>query len=171
MTLPLFLGAVVPLLIATADTSRMAKPPGDPLVADSIVVEKGARTLTLYHRGAPVRTYRVALGGSPLGDKVRQGDRRTPEGLFFIESRNPQSRFHLGLRVSYPSPEHRARAARLGVSPGGDIMVHGLPRRFAYLGAAHARQDWTEGCIALTNAEIEEIWRAVGDGTPIEIKP
>ncbi len=139
--------------------------------ADSIVVEKAARTLTLYRRGLAVRAYYVALGGSPVGDKVRAGDGRTPEGLFRIEARNPKSRFHLALRISYPSAAHRARAAALGVSPGGDIMVHGLPPAFASYGREHRQTDWTEGCIALTNAEIEEIYRSVPVGSPIEIRP
>ena len=139
--------------------------------ADSIVVEKAARTLTLYRRGIPVRAYYIALGGSPVGDKVRAGDKRTPEGKFRIEARNPRSQYYLALRVSYPSAAHRARAAALGVSPGGDIMVHGLPPAFASYGRDHRRTDWTEGCIALSNAEIEEVYRSVPVGAPIEIKP
>jgi murein L,D-transpeptidase YafK len=172
----LLVGAVMPLFLvaaealgATSSDDRLA--PAGPLVADSIVVEKSTRTLTLYHGGVPVRTYRIALGGDPVGDKVRQGDRRTPEGVFRIEGRNPRSKYYRSLRISYPSAAHRARAAQLGVSPGGDIMIHGLAPRYAYLGAAHLEQDWTEGCIAVTNDEIEEIWAAVADGAPIEIKP
>jgi murein L,D-transpeptidase YafK len=155
--------------VAPATSAAVA--PVAPVAADSLVVVKSARRLTLFHRGVPVREYRVALGANPVGDKVRQGDRRTPEGLFRIAARNPESRFHLSLRVSYPDAAHRARAAALGVSPGGDIMLHGLPGRFASVGVRHTEFDWTEGCVAVTNAEIEEIWRLVPNGAAIEIKP
>lgn len=139
-------------------------------IADSIVVRKRAHQLVLYERGVPLRRYAVALG-EPDGDKQYLGDNRTPEGLFHIVDRNPYSRYHLALRISYPDSAHRARAAALGRSPGGDIMIHGLPRAFADVGAAHREEDWTEGCIAVTNEEIEEIWRIVPVGIPIEIEP
>ena len=138
--------------------------------ADSIVLEKKKHTLTLFAAGAPVRSYLVALG-NPAGDKQRQGDRRTPEGVFRIDSRNPGSKYHLALHISYPDAAHAASAKAKGVSPGGDIMIHGLAPQFAAAGALHRTHDWTEGCIALTNDEIEEIWIAVRDGTPIQIKP
>lgn len=144
--------------------------PGPVGVADSIVVEKKARRLTLYHMGRALRSYRVALGGSPTLDKVMRGDRRTPEGLFYIEARNPNSQFHLSLRISYPSARHREVAARLGVDPGDDIMIHGLPNGRRKVGKAHLTKDWTNGCVALTDEEMEEIWSAVPVGTPIEIK-
>ena len=138
---------------------------------DSIRVEKSAHRLSLFQRGRLARTYMVALGQQPVGDKVRRGDMRTPEGRFLIEARNPQSKYHRALRISYPDAAHRARARQLGVSPGGDIMIHGLPPRQAWVGAAHRDFDWTEGCIALTNEEIEELWSAVPVGTPIHILP
>ena len=141
------------------------------LAADSVVVEKGAHRLTLYYRGSPVRSYRIALGGNPRGTKQRIGDRRTPEGLYHIDWRNPESRFHLSLHISYPDDADRARAARSGVSPGGAIMIHGLPRGYEDVGAAHSEVDWTDGCVAVTNEEVEEIWRAVPLGAPIQIKP
>lgn len=158
---------------APAGASSGAATTGAPalLTADSIVVEKGAHRLTLYHGGIPFRSYLVALGRNPVGDKVRAGDRRTPEGRFRIDWRNPQSRYHLSLHVSYPDSAHAARAAMLGVSPGGDIMIHGLPDRYRDVGAAHREDDWTDGCIAVTDEEIEEIWRAVPDGIPIDIRP
>lgn len=118
-----------------------------------------------------MRTYSVALGSNPVGDKRRRGDGRTPEGLYYIEGRNPRSKYHLSLRISYPHDLQRTKAARRGVSPGGDIMIHGLPTAFATIGALHRQQDWTEGCIAVTNDEIEEIWRAVPNGARILIKP
>jgi murein L,D-transpeptidase YafK len=172
--LTLLVGTVAIALLGPADSTRAvprSAPPPTPFAADSIVVEKAAHRLTLYHHGALVRSYLVALGQRPVGDKVRLGDMRTPEGLFHIEARNPNSRYHLALRISYPDAEHRARASALGVSPGGDIMIHGLPDRQASVGAAHRDFDWTEGCIAVTNEEIEEIWGAVPVGTPIHIKP
>ena len=138
---------------------------------DSILVEKSAHRLSLFQRGKVARTYLVALGQQPVGDKVRRGDMRTPEGRFRIEARNPQSRYHRALRISYPDAAHRARARALGVSPGGDIMIHGLPARQAWVGSQHRDFDWTEGCIAVTNMEIEEIWSAVPIGTPIHITP
>jgi murein L,D-transpeptidase YafK len=141
------------------------------LYADSIVVEKGLRTLTLYSNGFRVKTYFVALGKQPVGDKQRIGDNRTPEGVYRIDAKNPQSKFHKALHISYPDASHIARANALGVAPGGDIMIHGLPRQFADLGQEHRTYDWTEGCIAVTNAEIEEIWRAIPMGAVIEIRP
>jgi murein L,D-transpeptidase YafK len=166
---------------ATARTATVASPAADPgtptatldrrFPADSIVVEKGAHRLSLFQRGKLVRTYLVALGQEPVGDKVRRGDLRTPEGRFRIEARNPASKFHRSLKISYPDASHRARAQALGVSPGGDIMIHGLPARQAWVGPAHRDFDWTEGCIAVTNEEIEEIWSAVPVGTLIHIKP
>ena len=142
-----------------------------PSLADSIVVYKRERTLTLFLRGVPVRSYFVALGSRPIGDKVSAGDDRTPEGLFHINAHNPASKYHLALRISYPDDAHRERAAKLGVDPGGDIMIHGLPLKFKDAGKDHRLDDWTNGCVALTNQEIEEIWHAVPDGTPIQIKP
>lgn len=141
------------------------------VLADSLVLDKSDRQLTLFYRGEVVQTYGVALGKNPVGDKVRRGDGRTPEGLYYIQGRNPQSKFHLSLRISYPDASHRLNAAKRGVSPGGDIMIHGLPKAFATVGALHRQQDWTEGCVAVTNEEIEEIWRAVPNGARILIKP
>ena len=127
--------------------------------------------MTLYSRGTPVRRYRIALGGSPEGNKVRLGDRRTPEGLYHIDWRNPNSRFHLSLHISYPGPADLARADSAGVSPGGSIMIHGLPHGYEDVGASHVEVDWTDGCVAVTNEEVEEIWQAVPLGVPIQIKP
>jgi murein L,D-transpeptidase YafK len=141
------------------------------ITADSIVVEKSTRTLTLYQLGTPVRTYKVALGRQPVGDKVKIGDNRTPEGVFFIDYKKPESKYYKSLHISYPDIAHSTRASKLGVAPGGDIMIHGLPAEFAKLGAEHRTYDWTEGCIALTNSEIDEIFRAIPMGAVIQIKP
>lgn len=139
--------------------------------ADSMVLDKSDRRLTMFYRGRPVVSYSVALGSDPEGAKQRRGDGKTPEGLYFIEARNPESKYHLALRVSYPSSADRQRAQMQGISPGGDIMIHGLPNAFATIGALHRQQDWTQGCIAVTNEEIEEIWRAVPNGAWILITP
>jgi lipoprotein-anchoring transpeptidase ErfK/SrfK len=159
-------------------TSGPALPPrfashasGSTVVADSIVVEKSTRRMTLFHEGSPVRVYFIALGNHPVGPKTTIGDGRTPEGLYYIAGHNPDSKYHLSLAVSYPNDRDAANARARGVSPGGDIMIHGLPDRFASLGASHRQWDWTEGCIAVTNAEIEEIWSAIPDGALILIKP
>ena len=154
--------------------TRAARPRlgGGPIgLADSIVVEKGARRLTLYHVGRPIRSYLVALGGNPVGDKRAAGDRRTPEGLFYIDGRNPYSKYHLSLKISYPTAAQRERAAAQGVDPGGNIMIHGLPNGRGDVGPYHRITDWTNGCVALTDEEIEELWSAVPIGTPVHIKP
>jgi murein L,D-transpeptidase YafK len=156
---------------AAAPVLRAAAPKAKLVVADSLVLDKSDRRLTLFYRGEMVRKYAVALGKNPIGDKLRRGDGRTPEGLFFINGRNPNSKYHRALRISYPDVAHSAKAAKRGVSPGGDIMIHGLPKAFATVGALHRQQDWTEGCVAVTNQEIEEIWRAVPNGARILIQP
>ena len=139
--------------------------------ADSIVVHKARRTLTLYNGGQVLRRYLVALGRTPIGAKRRQGDGKTPEGEYTIIGRNRYSSYHRSLRISYPNAADQAYARRAGVSAGGDIVIHGLPNGMGEVGAAHRESDWTEGCIAVTNEEIEEIWRLVPDGTPIRIEP
>ncbi len=149
-------------------SSVVASPLG---LVDSIVVEKKAHRLTLFRDGRPMRTYLVALGGHPMGDKLSAGDRRTPEGMFYIDSRQPNSRYHLALHISYPDAIHRARSLAAGMQPGGDIMIHGLPNGMGAAGALHRQNDWTNGCVALTDEEIEQIWSVVPIGTPVEIKP
>jgi murein L,D-transpeptidase YafK len=139
--------------------------------ADQVIVTKSARTLTLLSQGKVLRTYKVALGGTPVGAKEQEGDHRTPEGHYILDRRNPKSRFYKSIHVSYPNDQDKKRAPESGVTPGGDIMVHGLPNGFGWLGATHRNMDWTDGCIAVTNAEMDEIWELVADGTPIEIRP
>ena len=139
--------------------------------ADRVLVEKQARRLTLWRGGKVWKTYRVALGGQPRGDKQCQGDHKTPEGNFTIDYHQPASSFHRSLHISYPDAAHRAAARRLGCDPGGLIMIHGITNGMGWLGAAHRATDWTDGCIAVTNPEIEEIYAAVPNGTPVEIRP
>jgi murein L,D-transpeptidase YafK len=139
--------------------------------ADRIVVFKAKRTMLLYQGDKLLKNYRVALGSDPVGPKSRQGDHRTPEGRYRIDAKNSKSQFHLSLHISYPDEKDRANAKRLGVNPGGDIMIHGLPDKYAYLGLMQSHYDWTDGCIAVSNAEIEEIWKLVPVGTAVEIHP
>ena len=139
--------------------------------ADHVVVEKQARRLTLMRGDRVLKIYAIALGGQARGPKVCQGDNRTPEGTYVIDSRNQNSRFHRALHVSYPNARDREAARKARCNPGGDIMVHGLPNGYGWLGRSHTLHDWTAGCVAVTNDEIEEIWRLVPNGTPIEIKP
>ncbi|MBN7136981.1 hypothetical protein A7A76_19765 [Lysobacter enzymogenes] len=132
--------------------------------ADRIQVDKSERRMRLYRDGKLIRTYPILLGDAPAGHKRQQGDERTPEGDYRISGRNPNSRFHLSLRVSYPNAADRRQAQARGVDPGGDIMIHGgTPRGYA--------RDWTDGCIALTDSQIEEVWSLVPTGTPIRIDP
>jgi murein L,D-transpeptidase YafK len=149
----------------------LAQTAAGPLHADRVVVLKKERTLQLMSQGKAIKTYKVALGGDPIGPKTRQGDHKTPEGLYVLDSRNVHSQFYKSIHISYPNAHDRAAARQKGVSPGGDVFVHGLPKGYAWVGASHRAKDWTDGCIAVTNQEIDEIWRAVTDGTPIEIRP
>jgi len=153
-------------LLCTAATGKDAVP-----AVDHIVVLKSARTMTLYSGDKMIRRYRIALGGSPIGPKQQEGDHKTPEGIYTVDTRNAHSQFHLALHVSYPNAHDREQARKRGVSPGGDIMIHGLPPAFAYLGKLQRQMDWTDGCIAVSNQEIEEIWRLVPVGTRVEIRP
>jgi murein L,D-transpeptidase YafK len=141
------------------------------LHADHVVVLKKERTLELLSRGKLIKTYKVALGGDSVGPKTRQGDHKTPEGVYVLDFRNAHSQFYKAIHVSYPNEHDRALAREKGVSPGGDVFVHGLPNGYGAIGAAHRLKDWTDGCIAVTNQEMDEIWKTVPDGTQIEIKP
>jgi tetratricopeptide (TPR) repeat protein len=139
--------------------------------ADRILVEKSARRLMLISQGEVLKTYKIALGGNPIGPKERQGDNKTPEGTYVIDARNRDSRFHLSLHISYPNERDKNRAKELGDSPGGDIMIHGIKNGSSWVGDAHAEIDWTKGCIAVTNEEIEEIAKLAPNGTIVEIRP
>lgn len=139
--------------------------------ADRIIVHKSAHTMELMHAGRVIKSYKIALGGDPVGAKTRQGDHKTPEGTYAIDSRNAQSKFHRSLHISYPNAADRERARKLGVAPGGDVFIHGLPNGYGFVGAAHRARDWTDGCIAVTDQEIEEIWQLVNKGTPVDIRP
>lgn len=142
--------------------------------ADQVVVKKSQRKLELHNNGRVVREYRVALGGSPDGHKYREGDQRTPIGDYMLNWRNPNSNFYKSIHISYPSERDRAVSRTLGYSnPGGMIMIHGLPNyvHSEALRQQYANRDWTQGCIAVQNHEMDEIWAMVRDGTPIKILP
>jgi murein L,D-transpeptidase YafK len=140
--------------------------------ADKIVVIKSKRLILLMNNGEILKAYRIALGKSPVGHKSRQGDQKTPEGTYVIDSRTADSKFYLALHISYPNELDIKKAEKIGVDPGGRIMIHGLPNGLGkQIGKLHRLSDWTDGCIAVTNSEMDEIWRLVPDGITIEIKP
>lgn len=141
------------------------------VTGNRIVVSKSNHSLVLYSGTKALKTYRISLGREPVGAKQFEGDGRTPEGIYEIAGRNAKSTCHLALRISYPSASDLTRARTMGRPPGGDIMIHGMRNGFGWLGRWHRWRDWTAGCIAVTNAEMDELWRVVPDGTSVEIRP
>jgi len=139
-------------------------------VADYILIVKSTRTMALLNHGHVLKSYKVALGGDPVGPKLKAGDNKTPEGRYIIDSKNSHSRFHLALHISYPNKTDRERANKLGVNPGGGVEIHGLESKYAWIGSLHRQINWTAGCIAVTNPEIEEIYKMVPVGTAVEIR-
>lgn len=158
------------LLISLTGCFRVALAESLPM-ADKVLVKKSQRTMFLIKDGHPYREYHISLGDNPKGHKQKQGDERTPEGRYVIDFRNPRSRFHLSLHINYPNGNDREAAQQRGVNPGGDIFIHGLPNGMEQFAPMFKKKDWTDGCIAVNNREIEEIWRLVRNGTPIEILP
>jgi murein L,D-transpeptidase YafK len=163
--------AVTSLAVLCAASVMIGQVPEKNESADRVVIVKSARTMTLERGGQPIKTYKVALGGQPIGAKQQQGDHKTPEGEYFIDAKIAHSQFYMALHLSYPSAEDRARARKRGVSPGGDVEIHGLGKKYGWIGDRHRLTDWTDGCIAVTNEEIEDIFRIVPVGTHVEIKP
>ena len=160
----LVLGVLLGLFVATAaDASGTIQ-------ADKVVVIKNEKLLLLLRDGKILKSYRVAIGRKP-GRRVRQGDNRTPEGRYVIDGRNPGSIYYKALHISYPNASDVSNARKLGVSPGGEVLIHGLPSGFEDLGDSHADLNWTRGCIAVSNEEMDEIWELVADGTPVRIVP
>ena len=161
--------------VAAADYLKLSRtePPlaPEPERADLILIEKGARRLTLLRQGKVLATYPVSLGFTPAGRKEREGDGRTPEGRYHVEWKNPNSVAHLSLKVSYPDAADEASARARGEEPGGDIMIHGIMNGYGWLGPLHRLADWTQGCVAVSNAEMEAIYARVDVDTPIEIRP
>ena len=172
---PLPVGAILAgaLLVLGGCATQPPEPPKAALTADRVIVKKGERKLQLVKAGQVVREYRVNLGDNPYGHKERQGDERTPEGDYVLDWRNPNSLFYRSIHISYPNAQDVQAARAKGVDPGGMVMIHGRP---SYIDsprilAEYDNRDWTNGCIAVKNPEMDEIWRAVRDGTPIRIQP
>lgn len=163
------LTALAVLLLGVPEVAQEAAQPA--LHADRVLVLKKEHTLQLLSQGKVIRSYKVALGGDPIGPKARQGNHKTPEGAYVLDSSNAHSQFYKSIHISYPSGQEREAARQRGVSPGGDVFVHGLPNGYGWVGSSHRLKDWSDGCIAVTNAEMDEIWQAVADGTPIAIGP
>ncbi len=145
---------------------------GSPLPrADRVLVDKSERRMSLLRGDDVIKTYSISLGANANGHKQQEGDERTPEGHYVLDWRNPRSSFHRAIHISYPNAQDRRDARRRGVAPGGNVLIHGLPNGFDWAAGFLGLVDWTDGCIAVNNAEMDEIWRSVPDGTPIEIKP
>jgi murein L,D-transpeptidase YafK len=140
-------------------------------VADKILVEKAKRQLHLLSNGVAFRTFKIALGLVPDGDKEQEGDQKTPEGYYLLDGRNPDSDYFLSIHISYPSSKDRVEARKKGVQPGGQIMIHGQPNVPNYSAAYYAREDWTNGCIAVSNSDMIDIWLMTPNSVPIEILP
>lgn len=140
-------------------------------IADKVIVEKEKRKLHLIKRGEAFRSFDIALGLEPIGDKEREGDQKTPEGLYSLDIRHPDSDFFLAIRISYPSREDRKYASSNGYDPGGAIMIHGQPNAPTFSAAYYRTEDWTNGCIAVSNSDMIDIWLMTESGTPIEILP
>ena len=138
---------------------------------DKVLVIKSQRRLMLLKDGEIIKSYEIALGKDPAGRKTHQGDKKTPEGSYVLDRRNPYSKFHRSIHISYPNRADMEHARSCGVSPGGDVMIHGLPRGTERMGDLHTMIDWTNGCIAVSNEQMDEIWQLVAVGTPIEIRP
>jgi murein L,D-transpeptidase YafK len=172
---PAFNAARAAVLVGLcAGLAACAKPVAAPPVqgsADRILIEKSAHRMTLFSGERRLATYRVSLGGGGLAAKTHEGDRRTPEGRYRITGRNARSAYHRSLRIGYPRPDQASAARKAGVDPGGDIMIHGLPNGRGHLARLYKGRDWTDGCIAVTNDEMNDVWRWVRDGASVSITP
>ena len=165
------LALLVALAVLPAHADLFNSPSPGFQTADRVVLDKAERRLTLYRDGRELKTYRVSLGLRPTGHKQQEGDFRTPEGKYLLTRRNPDSEFFLSIQVSYPGPDDLATAHKNGVSPGGLIMIHGLPNIMKYSRDRYLSTDWTDGCIALSNEDMLEVWLLTQPDTPIEITP
>jgi murein L,D-transpeptidase YafK len=154
---------------AVASFSETSPAPKGP--ADRIVIEKSKRTLTLFRQDQEIKSYKIALGRDPVGPKVQQGDNKTPEGVYFIDYKVRNSAYHRAFHLSYPNPDDVERARTLGVPPGGSIMIHGMKDDKLWMGDVQYLFNWTNGCVALTNREMDELWDLVSVWIPVEIRP
>jgi murein L,D-transpeptidase YafK len=169
LTAVAIVGALI-IAVAVQFLEEPRVPLPDHVQADSIVVEKSKHSMSVFKNGKVFRTYRVALGRGGPEPKSQEGDARTPQGAYYIDRRNPRSSFHRALHVSYPDATDVAAASARGVSAGSDVMIHGIRNGLGWLGRLHRAVDWTAGCIAVTDREMDEVWRVVPDGTPVVIK-
>ncbi|MEN8626629.1 L,D-transpeptidase family protein [Psychrobacter proteolyticus] len=173
--LPIIIGLSLAAIVSTSaiayvkSTSKAKSPIPPSIIIDRVFVDKSDRVLKLMSDGKAIRSYRIALGGNPTGHKQQEGDQRTPVGVYTLEYKNENSIAHRSIHISYPNAADRAYAKKLGVNAGGNIMIHGQMNGFGYLGWLNQRRDWTDGCIAVTNDEMDEIMATVILGTPIEI--
>ncbi|HET6491148.1 MAG TPA: L,D-transpeptidase family protein [Syntrophales bacterium] len=170
-TIPAALAATVFLFSFSVSVPASAMSPATDGPVDRIIVEKSKRTMTLLKQDKEVRTYKIALGRNPEGPKVQKGDKRTPEGLYFVDYKVRKSIYHRALHLNYPNQDDIERARSLGVTPGNSIMIHGMKQDKLWMGDVQYLFNWTNGCIALTNDEIEEVWNLVSIWTPVEIRP
>jgi murein L,D-transpeptidase YafK len=168
---PAFLAAWVFLFFFPVPSLATEGFPATDVVVDRIVIEKSKRTMTLLKQDREVRTYKVSLGRNPIGPKIQKGDQKTPEGLYYVDYKLRNSVYHRALHLNYPNQDDIERARSLGVTPGNSIMIHGMKEDKLWMGDVQYLFDWTNGCIALTNREIEEVWVLVPPWTPVEIRP
>lgn len=178
----LFLLSALALVIAACESISVSRGPSQvekpvptpkplPAKASHVVIEKGKRRLTAYAGKKELLSYKVALGQNPVGAKSCEGDYKTPEGHYRITNQKSDSHFYRSLRISYPEPSDVARARKLGCKPGGNIAIHGLENGYDWVGHTHSSVDWTKGCIAVTNQEMDRLWKLLPVGTPVEIRP
>lgn len=173
--LPIIIGLSLAAIVSISvigyvkSISKPKKPIPPSIIIDRVFVDKSDRVLKLMSDGKAIKSYRIALGGSPSGHKQQEGDQRTPVGVYTLDYKNENSIAHRSIHISYPNTADKAYAKKLGVSAGGDIMIHGQMNGFGYLALFNQRRDWTDGCIAVTNDEMDEIMAAVTLGTPIKI--
>jgi murein L,D-transpeptidase YafK len=150
--------------------AREEKLPRDKII-NKLVVIKSKRIMEVYSEGCVLKTYRISLGKNPIGDKEFEGDKRTPEGDYTINDKNPTSGYHKNLGISYPTQHDIQEAKRKNLQPGGEIKIHGMKNGYGFIGKFHRMVDWTAGCIALTDSEVDELYERVAIGTPITIRP
>lgn len=165
---------LVPVMVSEANTTESELLSSDPLLvskADFVIVKKSDQKMTLTRNGRVLREYRISLGKNPVGHKQQEGDYRTPEGVYVLDFKNPDSEFYKAIHISYPNSLDRKNASRLGVDPGGDIMIHGQKNGYEEYTGVMQQMNWTDGCIAVKNSEMDEIWDAVEVGTLIRIQP
>ena len=168
---PLVVVSMALVILSSVAAAPIAEGAGEFPLADRVVVEKAKRKLHLMKDGRALRSFDIALGIVPVGDKQREGDFKTPEGTYLLDLKNPNSEFFLSIRISYPNTEDRLAAASQGVDPGGAIMIHGQPNTPTKSETYYRTQDWTNGCIAVSNSDMIDIWLMTADNTPIEIRP